>query len=108
MNADQRFETLGLQLPPPPQPIGVYKPFLQLGNQVLVSGHGTFQPDGSLLIGRVGKDLDLEEAKKAAELVGLAILSTLQTNLGSLDRIERVVKVLGMVIAFPLLKSTPT
>jgi len=97
MSADQRFEALGLQLPPPPKPIGVYKPFLQLGNQVLVSGHGTFKPDGNLLLGRVGVDLDLEEAKGAAELVGLAILSTLKANFGSLDRIDRVVKVLGMV-----------
>lgn len=97
MSADQRFEALGLQLPPPPQPIGVYKPFLQLGKQVLVSGHGTFKPDGTLLLGRVGQDLDIEEAKGAAELVGLAILSTLKANFGSLDRIDRVVKVLGMV-----------
>lgn len=97
MSADQRFEALGLQLPPPPQPIGVYKPFLQLGNQVLVSGHGTFKPNGTLLLGRVGQDLDIEEAKGAAELVGLAILSTLKANFGSLDRIDRVVKVLGMV-----------
>lgn len=107
MNADQRFEALGLALPPPPQPIGVYKPFLQLGNQVLVSGHGTFQPDGTLLLGRVGDDLDIEEAKQAAQLVGLAILSTLQTNLGSLDRIERVVKVLGMVNCIPSFEKHP-
>lgn len=107
MNADQRFEALGLQLPPPPQPIGVYKPFLQLGNQVLVSGHGTFKPDGTLLIGRVGVDLEIEEAKQAAELVGLAILSTLKNNFGSLDRIERVVKVLGMVNCVPGFEKHP-
>ena len=65
MNADQRFKALGLVLPPPPQPIGVYKPFLQIGNQVLVSGHGTFKPDGTLIYGRIGKDLDIEEGKIA-------------------------------------------
>lgn len=97
MSADQRFKALGLQLPPPPKPIGVYKPFLQIGNQVLVSGHGTFKPDGSLIYGRIGVDLDMEAGKVAAQHVGLAIISTLIDNLGSLDRIERVVKVLGMV-----------
>lgn len=97
MNATQRFEALGLELPPPPKPIGVYKPFLQIGNQILVSGHGTVQSDGSLIIGRIGEDLDIEAGKLAARQVGLAILATLKANLGSLDRIERVIKVLGMV-----------
>ncbi|MEZ5041263.1 MAG: RidA family protein [Saprospiraceae bacterium] len=97
MNATQRFEALGLELPPPPKPIGVYKPFLQIGNQILVSGHGTVQSDGSLIIGRIGEDMDIEAGKLAARQVGLAILATLKANLGSLDRIERVIKVLGMV-----------
>ncbi len=107
MNADQRFKALGLVLPPPPQPIGVYKPFLQIGNQVLVSGHGTFKPDGTLIYGRIGKDLDIEEGKIAARHVGLAIISTLIDNLGSLDRIERVVKVLGMVNCVPDFEKHP-
>ena len=107
MSADQRFQALGLQLPPPPKPIGVYKPFLQVGNQVLVSGHGTFKPDGTLLYGRVGDNLTMEEGKQAAQLVGLAILSTLMDNLGSLDRIERVVKVLGMVNCISTFEKHP-
>jgi len=107
MNADQRFKALGLVLPPPPQPIGVYKPFLQIGNQALVSGHGTFKPDGTLIYGRIGKDLDIEEGKIAAKHVGLAIISTLIDNLGSLDRIERVVKVLGMVNCVPDFEKHP-
>lgn len=107
MSADQRFESLGLVLPPPPKPIGVYKPFLQLGNMVYVSGHGTFQPDGTLLIGKVGVDFDKEGAKAAAQLVGLAILATLKANLGSLDKIDRVVKVLGMVNCVSDFESHP-
>lgn len=99
MSADKRFESLGLTLPPAPKPLGVYKPFLMLGNMVYVSGHGTVQEDGSLIIGRVGKDFNKDEAKLAAQQVGLAILATLKKNLGSLDRIDRVVKVLGMVNA---------
>jgi enamine deaminase RidA (YjgF/YER057c/UK114 family) len=99
MSADQNFAKLGLILPPAPKPLGVYKPFLIVGNIAYVSGHGTVQEDGSLIIGRVGEDLDVEAGKQAAQQVGLAILATLKANLGSLDRIERVVKVLGMVNA---------
>lgn len=97
MTPDRIFEGMGLTLPPPPKPLGVYKPFLQIANQVYVSGHGTVKADGSLIIGRVGEDLDIEEGKLAARQVGLAILATLFNNIGSLNRIERVVKVLGMV-----------
>ena len=99
MTADQNFDALGLILPPAPKPLGVYKPFLQIGNTVYVSGHGTVKEDGSLIIGRIGKDIDIEEGKAAAQQVGLAILATLKKNLGSLDKIDRVVKVLGMVNA---------
>jgi enamine deaminase RidA (YjgF/YER057c/UK114 family) len=95
--ADQRFEQLGLTLPPAPKPIGVYKPFLIVDRFVYVSGHGTVKEDGTLIIGRIGKDLTPEEGKAAAQQVGLAILATLKKNLGSLDKIKRVIKVLGMV-----------
>ena len=99
MSAEENFSQLGLTLPPPPKPLGVYKPFLLLGNMVYVSGHGTVQDDGSLIIGRIGVDMDVEAGKLAARQVGLAILATLKANLGSLDKIDRVVKVLGMVNA---------
>ena len=97
MNADQRFEALKLTLPPAPAPMGVYKPFLQVGNMVLVSGHGTLKADGAFIVGKVGRDMDKDEGKLAARQVGLAILATLKANLGSLNKIKRVVKVLGMV-----------
>ena len=77
-DADAAFAKLKLELPPAPKPLGVYKPFLIVGNQVFVSGHGTVQSDGSLIIGKVGIDLDAEEAKVAARQVGLAILATLK------------------------------
>ncbi len=101
MTPDQNFDSLKLTLPPPPAPLGVYKPFLQVGNLVYVSGHGTLKADGSLMIGKVGQEFTAEEGKHAAQLTGLAILSTLRKNLGSLDRIGRVIKVLGMVNATP-------
>ena len=107
MTATENFQKLNIELPPPPKPLGVYKPFLQIGNTVYVSGHGTVQSDGSLIKGRVGKDMDKEEAKMAARQVGLAILSTLIDNLGSLDKIDRVIKVLGMVNAEPDFEPHP-
>jgi Putative translation initiation inhibitor, yjgF family len=97
MSAEQRLKETGYILPPAPTPLGVYKPMLIQGNFVHVSGHGPVLPDKKLIIGRVGEQLTIEEGKKAALQVGLTILSTLRSNLGSLDRIKRVIKVLGMV-----------
>jgi enamine deaminase RidA (YjgF/YER057c/UK114 family) len=94
---EESLAKLGYTLPPPPKPLGVYKPFLVVGQLVYVSGHGTVKDDGSLIIGRVGEEIPLEAAKLAAQQVGLAILSTLKHNLGSLNKIKRVIKVLGMV-----------
>jgi enamine deaminase RidA (YjgF/YER057c/UK114 family) len=107
ITADQRFESLGLTLPPAPKAMAVYKPFLQVGNLVYVSGHGTVKEDGTLIIGRVGKDLTMEEGKAAAQQVGLAILATLKKNLGSLNRIRRVIKILGMVNSVPEFERHP-
>ena len=104
---DQRFEKLALTLPPAPKAMGVYKPFLKVGNLVYVSGHGPVKTDGSLLVGRVGKDLTPEEGKAAAQQVGLAILATLQQNLGSFNSIKSVVKVLGMVNCVPDFERHP-
>jgi enamine deaminase RidA (YjgF/YER057c/UK114 family) len=101
LTPDERFNKLGLTLPSPPKPMGVYKPFLIDGKHAYVSGHGTLKEDGTLIIGKVGVDMDAEEAKLAARQVGLAILSTLKANLGSLDKVKRVIKVLGMVNALP-------
>ncbi len=107
MTPTENFKALGLTLPPAPAPLGVYKPLLTDGKHVYVSGHGTVQDDGSLIIGRIGKDLTPEEGKLAARQVGLAILSTLVANLGSLDKIKRVIKVLGMVNCVPEFERHP-
>ena len=104
---EERFAALNLELPPPPKPIGVYKPFLQVNNFIYVSGHGTVQSDGSLIIGRIGEDMDIQAGKMAAQQVGLAILATLKANLGSLNKIGRVIKVLGMVGCVPEFKAHP-
>jgi enamine deaminase RidA (YjgF/YER057c/UK114 family) len=93
----EKFESLGLSLPPAPQPLGIYKPYLVDGKYLYLSGHGPVRDDKSLIIGRIGEDMDTEEGKLAARQVGLTMLSTIVTHLGSLDKIKRVIKVLGMV-----------
>lgn len=99
LSPEQRFQKLNLVLPPAPKPMGVYKPFLIVGNLAYVSGHGPFNSSGELIKGRIGRDLDMDAGKNAAKQVGLSILSTLRHNLGTLNRIKRVIKVLGMVNA---------
>ncbi len=97
MTAEENFERLGLSLPPAPKPLGVYKPCLVDGKYLYLSGHGTVQQDGTLIIGRIGIDLDIEEGKLAARQVGLAMLATIKANLESLNKVKRVIKILGMV-----------
>ena len=94
---DEILKLSGIKLPPPPEPKGVYKPFLQVGNLIYVSGHGPVLEDGNLIKGKVGVAINADAAKLAARQTGLTILSTLQANLGSLSKIRRVIKVLGMV-----------
>ncbi len=93
----QRITSLGLALPPAPPPAGLYKPVLVIGEFLYVSGQGPMQSDGTYMTGRVGEDLNLGEAKLAAEQVGLTMLSTIKTHFGDIDRIKRLVKTLGMV-----------
>jgi len=94
---ESRLAALDVTLPPAPAPMGVYKPALVDGRYLWLSGHGTVQADGSLIVGRVGVDLDADGGKAAARQVGLAMLATIRATVGSLDRVRRVVKVLGMV-----------
>ena len=101
MTPESRLSELGLELPPAPKPVAVYRPLVVFGQAAYVSGHGPVRTDGTLITGVVGKDLDLDAAKLAARQVGLAILATLRSQLGSLDRVRRVVKVLGMVNSAP-------
>jgi enamine deaminase RidA (YjgF/YER057c/UK114 family) len=101
MSAESRLKELNLELPPAPKPGGVYKPCVQVGNLLYVSGHGPINTDGTLIRGRVGVELDEQQAFAAARQVGLTILASVRVHLGSLDRIVRTVKSLGMVNAVP-------
>lgn len=104
---EQRFAELGLNLPPAPTPLGVYKPYVIDGKYLYLSGHGPVRDDKSLIIGRIGRDMDQEEGKLASRQVGLTMLSTIKTHLGSLDKVKRVIKVLGMVNCVPEFERHP-
>jgi len=104
---EQRFAQLGLKLPPAPTPLGVYKPFLISGNYLFVSGHGPLKYDKTFITGRIGKDMNQDQGKLAALQAGLTILSTIKKGIGSLDKIKRVIKVLGMVNCVPEFEKHP-
>lgn len=95
-NVEEKLKELQIELPPAPPPGGLYKPVAVLGKVAYVSGHGPYLPDGTFITGRVGQDLTLEEGQKAARQTGLALLRTIQVNIG-LDRVKRLVKTLALV-----------
>ena len=107
MSHEKRLVELKLQLPPAPKPVAVYKTLVVAGNLAYVSGHGPLKADKTSITGRVGDDLDLNAGKAAARQVGLAILATLRAELGSLDRVKRLIKVLGMVNCTPDFRDHP-
>ncbi|MDB9899439.1 RidA family protein [Flavobacteriaceae bacterium] len=97
----EQIKKLNLIFPPAPKPAGVYRPVLVVGDFLYVSGQGPMKNDGTLMLGRLGDNLTTEEGKLVARQVGLTMLSSIQTHFGSLDKIKRVVKVLGMVNCTP-------
>ncbi|MCP4888247.1 MAG: RidA family protein [Rubripirellula sp.] len=97
MSAEARLKELGIELPTAPKPMGVYKPIVVTNGMAYLSGHGPLQHNGQLITGRLGLDLDVEAGYDAARLTGMGMLATLQAGLGSLDKVRRVVKVLGLV-----------
>jgi len=107
MNPERRLQELHLVLPPAAKPVGVYKPAVRVGNLLYLSGHGPLKPDGTLILGRVGENLTLEEGKQAARQVGLSILATIRDVLGSLDKAKRLIKTLGLVQCTPDFKDQP-
>ena len=97
MTAEARLTELGIDLPKAPRPMASYVTCARSGNLVFTAGHGPVRPDGTVVTGKVGADLDVDAGREAARLTALGLLSTLQAELGSLDRVARIVKVLGMV-----------
>jgi enamine deaminase RidA (YjgF/YER057c/UK114 family) len=94
---DKKLKDMGIELFPPSKPMGSYVKAVRTGNLLYLAGSGPARPDGTNITGKVGKDLTLEQGADAARQAGISILSTLKAELGDLNRVKRVVKVLGMV-----------
>ena len=97
MSAEKRVAELGLDLSNVPVPIANYVPSVRTGNLVFLSGQGPAKPEGGMVTGKLGRDISIEEGYAAARLVAIGLLSALRAEIGSLDRVTRVVKLLGMV-----------
>ena len=98
MSAEARLKDKGITLPTPTTPLANYVGAVQTGNLLFLSGHGPFRPQGKFThVGKVGRELTVEQGYQVAREVGLNLLATTRATLGSLDRVKRVVKVLGMV-----------
>jgi enamine deaminase RidA (YjgF/YER057c/UK114 family) len=104
---ETRVQELHLTLPPAPKPVAKYKTAVRVGNMLYVSGHGPLKPDKTMITGKLGKDMNLEQGKAAARQVGLAILATVKDTLGSLDKVTRLVKTLGLVNCTDDFKDQP-
>ena len=101
MSVEARLKSLGIELPKSPSPLANYVPFVITGNLLYLSGQGPREADGTFHTGKVGQEVTIEQAYQDARLTGLNLLAVMQGALGELDRIERVVKLLGMVNGTP-------
>ncbi len=99
MSAEARLQELGIVLPPPRTPTASYLAFKRAGPFLFLAGQGCREAGGPLLSGKVGREVTVEEACRRARLCGLMLLTTARSALGSLDRVESVVKIVGMVNA---------
>jgi enamine deaminase RidA (YjgF/YER057c/UK114 family) len=107
VTAEARLSELGFELPTPFPPAGTYVPAVRTGALLFLSGTGPVRADGTIIRGKVGLDVDLEAAVEAARVTGLQLLAAIRNELGSLDRVARVVKTLGMVNCAPGFNRTP-
>jgi enamine deaminase RidA (YjgF/YER057c/UK114 family) len=107
MSAEARLKELGLVLPPMPKPAGNYLPYRITGNLLFLAGQGPRDEKGGLMTGKLGAEITLEEGYKRARIVGLGLLGAMKDALGSLDRVDFIVKLLGMVNAVPTFNDSP-
>lgn len=107
VNVEQKLKDLGLSLPILPGSKGIYKRCLVTGNHLYVSGHVSVNSDGSYITGKLGKDLNEEQGKEAAQQCGLGILVSVKDVMGDLQKIKRVIKLLGMVNSIPDYEKHP-
>lgn len=104
---EARLEELGIVLPKPTAPVANYVKAVRSGNLVFLSGHGPYRSDGTLVTGKLGRDLTQEEGYEAARLTGIALLASLKSEIGQLGKVRRIVKVFGMVNADPSFTDMP-
>ncbi|NBO65795.1 MAG: RidA family protein [Acidobacteria bacterium] len=98
---ETRVIELGIKLKTPPPPSANFIGAVRVGNLVFLSGQGPLKEDGTYMVGKVGREYNLDEAKLAARLTGISLLESLKAEIGDLNRVKRIVKVLGMVNAVP-------
>ena len=98
---EAKLEEMGITLPTPPAPVANYVTAVSAGNLVFLSGHGPLKPDGNNITGKVGTDLSIEQGQEAARVTAINLLASLKAEIGDLNKVKRVVKVLGMVNAAP-------
>jgi enamine deaminase RidA (YjgF/YER057c/UK114 family) len=107
MTAEARLAELGIELPEVFPPAGLYVGAVRTGDLLFLSGAGPVRPDGTIVTGKIGRDIEPDVGRHAARLTGLQLLATMRSELGSLDRVARVVKILGMVNGAPGFNRTP-
>ncbi|MBE3584416.1 MAG: RidA family protein [Limnochordaceae bacterium] len=104
---EERLKELGFELPPAPKPAAVYVPAVRTGNLVFISGQGVTYDGKPVMVGHVGQELTLEEGYKAAQICALNALAVLKQEIGDLDKVKRIVKVLGWVNSAPGFNKQP-
>jgi enamine deaminase RidA (YjgF/YER057c/UK114 family) len=107
LTPEERLNDLGLELPEPPKPVATYVGAVQVRDILFVSGHGPVKNGEHLFIGKLGRDMEVDEGRQAAELVALNMLATVKAHLGELDRVKRVVKLLCLVNSSPDFRRQP-
>lgn len=107
MNIEAKLKEMGIVLPPAVKPVANYVPAVRTGNLVFLSGHGPFKEDGSLITGKVGSDLTTEQGYEAARRIAIGLLGSLKAEIGDLDKVQRVVKLLGLVRCTPEFPDPP-
>ncbi|MEO8766503.1 MAG: RidA family protein [Ginsengibacter sp.] len=107
VDIEARLKELNIQLIKPSAPVANYAKAVRVGNMLYLSGHGPDKPEGGLITGKVGTDLTLEQARDAARMVAISLLSTIKAQIGDLNKVKRIVKVFGMVNAIPTFINQP-
>jgi enamine deaminase RidA (YjgF/YER057c/UK114 family) len=107
MQIEARLKEMGIELPPAVKPVANYVPAVRTGNLIFLSGHGPFKEDGSLITGKVGADLTIEQGYETARRVAIGLLGSMKAVIGDLDRVSRFVKLLGFVNCTPEFPDQP-